>query len=53
MQTANKMMKVFVDLRDKGHPHYFMANPDAVEDIACSCTKSQLEGKVCREHRTS
>ena len=46
------MMKVFVDLRNKGHPDYFMAKLDAVEDIACSCTTSQLDRKVCYQWYT-
>ena len=41
------MKRIFVDLRDKGHPDYFMANSDAVEDVACSCSEYELEEKVC------
>ena len=39
-------MKIFVDLRDKGHPDYFMANPDTIEDLSCSCDTLQLNEKV-------
>lgn len=39
-------MKVFIELRDKGHPDYFMAECGTVEDLKCSCDTQQLNEKV-------
>ena len=39
-------MKIFIELRDKGHPHYFMAECGTVEDLKCSCDTQQLNKKV-------
>ena len=43
-------MKIFIDLRDKGHPEYFMGSPNAVEDLTCSCDISKLNKKVRHIH---
>ena len=40
-------MKIYVDLRDKGSPDYFMADENAVQDLSCSCDISQLNEMVC------
>ena len=39
-------MKILTELRDKGHPDYFMPKPETIEDLKCSCDAEQLNEKV-------
>ena len=39
-------MKIFIELRDKGHPDYFMSECGSVEDLKCSYDTQQLNEKV-------